>query len=103
MLKTKLSPGRFTDMSPKMAAIVGCIVGECWTSPGIIELSVTSDGFVTGFDTNHRSPFLGTYQELCDNWARLLDAAGLDDAERTEAEQKFAQRLDTRWLIEAPR
>lgn len=46
-LPPKLYPERFTDMSGKMAAIVGYVLGESWTEPAIAALSVTSDGIVT--------------------------------------------------------
>jgi hypothetical protein len=46
-LASKLHPDRFSAMSGKMAAIVGYILGESWTEPEIVALSVTSDGFVT--------------------------------------------------------
>lgn len=47
-LQDKLRPGRFTAMSHKMAAIVGCILSEEWTRPRLAELVQTSDGFVLG-------------------------------------------------------
>ena len=60
-LAEKLHPKRFPSMSGKMAAIVGYILGEEWTRPRIVELVVTSDGWVlarnaghVGFDSYHR-------------------------------------------------
>lgn len=45
-LAEKLHPDRFTEMSPRMAAVVGYILQERFTEPAIAELVVTSDGFV---------------------------------------------------------
>ena len=45
-LIAKLRPDRFTAMSGKMAAIVGCILGERFSEPTISELVVTADGIV---------------------------------------------------------
>ena len=36
-LLTKLRPSRFPGMSPFMAAIVGYVLGESYTEPGIAE------------------------------------------------------------------
>ena len=44
----KLRPDRFTEMSGKMAAIVGYILDEQFSDPAISELVVTSDGYVLG-------------------------------------------------------
>ena len=45
-LVEKLNPARYPYMSGKMAAIVGCILGESFTEPEIAELVVTSDGYL---------------------------------------------------------
>ena len=78
-LTEKLHPARFTGMSGKMAAIVGCILGQAWTSPAIAELTITSDGHVLARhegDCGHND-YIGTVADLQKNWRRLLDAAGL--------------------------
>ncbi len=89
----KLHPTRFIGMSGKMAAIVGRILGQHWTSPAIAELVVTSDGHLLarnegdcGFNN-----YIGIATDLEANWKRLLVAAGLTDAERQEAEAAYEQ------------
>jgi hypothetical protein len=97
MLAEKLHPTRFTRMSNKMAAIVGCILGQHWTSPAIAELVVTSDGHVLGRnvgDCGHNA-YIGTIVDLEANWQRLLDAAGLTVAERQEAEAAYERAVLT--------
>lgn len=89
-LKAKLHPRNFSGMSGKMAAIVAHIVGK-WddveiTPAGIVEMTVTSDGFVLaraegdiGFNE-----FIGPKSELDDNCDRLAKAAELTEEETTE-------------------
>ena len=40
-LAEKLHPGRFTEMSPCVAAIAGYVLGESWTNPAIAEITVS--------------------------------------------------------------
>jgi hypothetical protein len=87
----KLHPQRFTAMSPKMSAIVACVLGQKWTDPRLVALVTTSDGFVlaqregdVGFDA-----FIGSESDLRSNWGRLLADAGLDEAESAAAEAAF--------------
>jgi len=40
ILKSKLKPTRFPGMSPLMAAIVGYVLGESFTTPEISEITV---------------------------------------------------------------
>ena len=94
-LIAKLNPNRFPGMSPKMAAIVGYILGQEWTNPYITELQVTSDNFVlSGINTD---PLLnrieGRLDELQDNWNRLLAVAGLTNAEMQTANGLFAAKI----------
>jgi len=88
-LAEKLRPDRFTEMSGKMAAIVGYILGESWTEPHISALSVTSDGFVTT-----ESEFLGEAADLDRNILNLLVAADLSVEERAEFERLYRERVD---------
>lgn len=89
-LASKLRPDRFSGMSGKMAAIVGCIIGAKYTSPSLVELYVTSDGFLLGRLENDigANEFLGSVAYLECNWKRLLDSADL-----TMAEKKLADRF----------
>lgn len=91
-IQQKLHPQRFTEMSGKFAACVGCIVGARYTQPEIAELCVTSDGFVlarTQGDIGYNE-FIGTEDEFYQNWRRLLDAAGVTREQRTEAMELYS-------------
>lgn len=90
-LADKLNPARFTAMSGKMAAIVGFILGETWTSPRIWSLSITSDGFLLA---NGANEFIGSADDLADNIARLMDAADLDPSERAEFSRLYRSRVN---------
>ena len=96
-LKEKLDPARYPHMSTKMAAIVGCILREKYTDPQLVELVVTSDGFLMGRPSTSLGfdAFLGTRGELVYNWRRLLDAANLTDEERVEADALFEKAVQT--------
>ena len=76
MLANKLHPTQFSDMSPKLGAIVACILGENWTSPRLSHLSITSDGFVL---SGHN--FLGSAYDLGRNIDNLLEVADLTKEE----------------------
>jgi hypothetical protein len=88
-LADKLCPDRFSEMSGKMAAIVGYILDEAWTEPAIVALSVTSDGFVTT-----DAEFLGEAADLDRNLLNLLVAAGLTNDERADFERRYRKRVD---------
>ena len=96
MLADLLHPTRFTAMSPRMAAIVGCILGEEWTDPSIHHITVTSDGFATCMHY-----FLGSVDDLVHNLAQLADAAQLDDVQR-ESFQVLCRQHITSWQSPNP-
>jgi hypothetical protein len=94
-LVDRLHPRRFPGMSGRMAAIVGYILGRRWTRPCIVELVITSDGWVLarndgriGFDT-----IVGTAADLERNWNNLLRAAGLTSEEQQEAGKRYRQAV----------
>lgn len=94
-LKRKLHPGRFTEMSPLMAAILGYVLGESFTNPEIAEIAVSeSEGIVyirkvggVGFEG------LQSLEDLRNNWNRLMNAAGLTAEERKEAVRLFGEKV----------
>ena len=94
-LTAKLRPDRFSGMSGKMAAIVGCILGEDFTEPSLVELLTTSDGFFLGREGGDIgfNAFLGSVSDLRRNWQTLLEVAGLTDGERQEAERLYAAKV----------
>jgi len=87
-LADKLRPDRFSAMSGKMAAIVGFILGESWTTPEIAALSVTSDGFVLT-----DAGFFGEASDLDRNLLNLLVAAGNGPANATRFRCAARRRL----------
>lgn len=94
-MNQKLHPRRFKGMSPKMASIVGFVLGERFTDPAIEDMIVTVDGCVlaqhegdVGFND-----FVGAKSDLVRNWNNLLDAAGLTPEERIEAEKLFKAKV----------
>ena len=84
-----LHPRRFSEMSPRMAAIVGYVLGEHWTEPEIAWLSVTVDGHVVS-----DAHFIGSGQDLDRNVANLLDAAELTQEQRQEWQARYCARVD---------
>jgi hypothetical protein len=85
-LAQKLHPRGFTAMSGKMAAIVGYVLDQEWTTPQLAELAITGDGFVLGrrSDDIGCNEWIGSAVDLERNVRNLLDSAELDSAERTE-------------------
>jgi len=82
-LKDRLHPRRYPGMSPKMAFIVGAILGEDWASgprgeksPGT-HFHITSDGFVVSGDM-----FIGSVDDFENNLERLEQAAKLNEEQR---------------------
>lgn len=94
-VRIKLTPTRFPQMSPRMAAIVGCIVGETFTTPSLAELAITSDGLVLGRASHDcgMNEWIGTAAALERNWNNLLTAAGLTPAEQIAAKQLYAEMV----------
>lgn len=88
-LVKKLNPNRFSAMSGKMAAIVGYVLGEEWTEPGIAWMSISSDGFVTT-----ESVFIGSAEDLEDNLTKLYQASGLTTPEIKEFNALYRSKVD---------
>jgi hypothetical protein len=84
----KLQPNRFPRMSAKFAAVLGAMLGQTWSEPALVELVVTSDGFLLGRHEGEPTckEFLGPESWLKENLAKLLDTPGVD---LTEQEKKF--------------
>lgn len=91
-LGQKLNPRRFTAMSGKMAAIVGCILGDeapFTTQPAIAELVITSDGALLARHAGDvgANEFIGSADDLERNITQLEIAAGLtpDEVDQFDA------------------
>jgi hypothetical protein len=95
MLRKKLHPNRFSGISNRMIALVACVIGEHWTSPRIVSLCVTSDGFLLAMQEGDCgfNDFIGTADEFESNWNRLLDCADLTTEERNQAERLYRQAV----------
>ena len=89
----KLNPSRFPRMTSVMAAIVGYLLDAPLGDPRIVEIAVTSDGFVLGRTDAGANHFVGNYGDLLRNWSGLLAVAGLTAIERYEADVLFAEKI----------
>jgi hypothetical protein len=94
-LVRKLNPRRFPNMSARMAAILGYILGSTFTEPALAEVVVTSDGFVLAQSEGEvgANRFIGKYVDVFRNWCDLMAVAGLTVAERIEAEARYAAKI----------
>ena len=82
-LKAKLGPEHL-KVSGKLTAILGCLTGEEWTGPRMVELYVTSDGGVFGRNEDDcgANAWLGSAEDLTRNLRGVADAVGLTREER---------------------
>src|SRR5688572_30840318 len=89
--RDKLWPGRYSHMSGIRAAILGCIMGEAWSTPSLAELCITSDGMLLGrrVDDCGFNEFIGAADDLDDNLGRLLDVAAITEEERGELFRRY--------------
>ena len=71
-------------MSAKFAAVLGAMLGQTWTEPALVELVITSDGFILGRHEGEPTckEFLGPESWLKENLANLLDTAEVDLTEQ---------------------
>ena len=94
-LKAKLDPSRFNGMSAKMAALVGAVLGEEFTSPCIAELNITSDNCVLARHDgdNGANEFIGSYAEFEGNFRRLVDVARLSEDEMAEFKRLYTKNV----------
>ena len=93
----KLHPGRFPNMSPLMAAIVGYVLDQPFTKPSISEVTVSEQENLVYFRKEGNTGFEGmqSLEDSRDNWNRLIDVAGLTAEERKEAVRLFNSRVST--------
>jgi hypothetical protein len=83
-------------MSPLMAAIVGYVLGESFTTPEIAEIVVSENENLFYIRQAGGVGFEGlqSLQDVRNNWNRLLDVAGLTPEERREAVRLFNLRVE---------
>jgi len=95
VLKQKLHPSRFSNISGKMSAIVGFILDERYSDPVIVDMTVTSDSMVLAQREGDcgMNDFIGAFVDMWHNWKGLLWAAELTDKERAWCRGKFNAKL----------
>jgi len=94
-LAAKLHPSRFPNMSAKMAALVGLMVGEQFTTPHLIEATVTVDGMVLArrHDDLGFNEFIGSVEDLRRNFVNLIHCATLSLDETALAHEAFRREF----------
>jgi hypothetical protein len=84
---------RVVQVSDHFQAILGCLLGEDWTSPRIVELVITSDGHLVGrLDGEPEfKVFLGEADDLIKNIHGVASVAELDGDEAGYLVAKVAE------------
>lgn len=74
---------RAVQGSDHFQAILGCLLGEDWTSPRLVEMVVTSDGHLLGRSDSEAEfkAFLGEVDDLIRNIHGVAPVAELDGDE----------------------
>jgi hypothetical protein len=93
-LFNKLHPENFSQMTGKMAAVIGFLLDVRFVRTTITAITVTHDGCLLA-DTDEPccGRFLGHYRDLVRNWHSLLQAANLNPDEWMLAECLFASKI----------
>jgi len=100
-LAQKLDPGKL-GFSPKMAALVGAIIGHDYGARDprdgqLTSLSITSDGFLIAATSSHESgAFVGSVDDFKRNLDLLLESAKLTPEDRQEFDRLYSQNV-TDW------
>jgi hypothetical protein len=84
---------RVVQVSDHFQAILGCLLGEDWTSPRIVELVITSDGHLVGRLNGEPEfkVFLGEADDLIKNIHGVASVAELDGDEAGYLVAKVAE------------
>lgn len=74
---------RAVEVSPHFQAILGCLLGEDWTTPRLIEMKITPDGHVLGRCDGQPgfSTFVGASEDVLRNIHGVAPVAELDGDE----------------------
>jgi hypothetical protein len=74
---------RAVQVSDHFQAILGCLLGEDWTTPRLVEMVITSDGHILGRCEGEAAfkAFLGASEDLIKNIHGVAPVAGLDGDE----------------------
>ena len=84
---------RVVQVSDHFRAILGCLLGENWTAPRLIELVITSDGHLVGRLDGESAfkIFLGEADDLIKNIHGVTSVAELDGDEAGYLVAKVAE------------
>jgi hypothetical protein len=74
---------RDVEISDHFQAILGCLLAEDWTTPRLVEMSITPDGHMVGRCEGEveAKAFLGAAEDLIRNIHGVAPVAGLDGDE----------------------
>jgi len=74
---------RAVETSDHFQAILGCLLGEDWTTPRLVEMVITSDGHLLGRCEGESAfkAFLGVSEDLIKNIHGIAPVAELDGDE----------------------
>lgn len=74
---------RTVAVSGQFTAILGCLLGENWATPRLVEMTVTPDGALLGRCEGQTTfaTFLGAERDLVRNVHGVAEVAGLDGDE----------------------
>ena len=74
---------RHVEVSEHFLAILGCLLGEDWTTPRLVEMVITPDGHMLGRCDGDAAfkAFLGASEDLVRNIHGVAEPAGLDGDE----------------------
>ena len=84
---------RSVQVSDHFQAILGCLLGEDWTTPRLVEMVMTPDGHVLGRCDGESSfkAFLGASEDLLKNIHGVAKVADLDGDEAGYLVAKVAE------------
>src|SRR3954471_4560755 len=71
---------RAVEVSDHFQAILGCLLGEDWTTPRLVEMVITPDGHMLGRCDGEVAfkAYLGVFEDLIRNVHGVAPVAGLD-------------------------
>ena len=74
---------RAVEISDHFQAILGCLLGESWTTPRLVEMVITPDGHLLGRcdDEATFTAFLGASEDLLRNIRGVAEVAECDGDE----------------------
>jgi hypothetical protein len=90
---------RAVQVSDHFQAILGCLLGEDWTTPRLVEMVITPDGHLLGRCDGEAAfqAFLGASEDLLKNVHGVAEVAGLDGDEIGFLVAKVAEIKRRKW------